>query len=278
MSRTGFAFRWTSAFFLLLLVFPLSAYAHEPIFGVGPRTIWKHGIGLQIEGEREDERLENVWALHYEALYGVTENVAITFEGPYFLERNEGDLSQSGFGDALLRGKWRFYRKDIPGGVYQAAILGGVEFPTGDSRSQPALGSGSYDYFFGGSWGYEGRTWLFFTTARYRINRENDQGIKNGNVFLYDLALGWRPVKTEYLEPDWVLLFEVNGQSFSPRQINRVELPETQGSRLFGSLGLWLTYRNWAFKPGVQFPIDQDFASDRFKRDYAAVFAIEVHY
>ena len=254
------------------------SYAHEPIFGVGPRTIWKNGVGFEIEGERDQSRLENSWALHYEVLYGLTENVAIAFEAPQFLERNAGSLSQSGFGDVLVRGKWRPYRKDIPGGVYQASLLGGVKFPTGDSNSVPRLGSGSYDYFLGASADYEGRTWLLFGTARYRFNTENDEAVKNGNLFLYDLALGWRPVKTDYLKPDWVFMVELNGQTFAPREIGGVELTQTQGSRLFGAAGLWLTYRNWAFKPGVQFPIYQNFDVDDFKSDYSAIFAVEIHF
>ncbi len=154
----------------------------------------------------------------------------------------------------------------------------GVEFPTGDSKSTPPLGSGSYDYFLGASADYEGRTWLLFGTARDRFNTENDEAVKNGNVFLYDLALGWRPVKTNYLKPDWVFMVELNGQVFAPREIGGVELTQTKASRLFGAAGLWLTYRNWAFKPGVQFPIYQNFDVDDFKSDYSAVFAVEVHF
>lgn len=270
--------RWLLGLTLVLASLQSFSYAHEPIFGIGPRTIWKNGLGLEIEAERDQSHLENSWALHYEAIYGITENVAITFEAPHFLERNEGGLTQSGLGDVLLRGKWRFYRKDIPGGVYQASLLGGVEFPTGDSHSVPRLGSGSYDYLVGAAAAYEGRTWLLFGTARYRFNTENDEAVKDGNVFLYDLALGWRPVKTDYLRPDWVLMIEVNGQVFAPREIGGTRLTITKGSRLFGAVGLWLTYRNWAFKPGIQFPIYQNFDIGDFKSDYSAVFAVEVHF
>jgi len=57
-----------------------------------------------------------------------------------------------------------------------------------------------------------------------------------------------------------------------------VQFMQTEGSRFFAAAGLWLTYRNWAFKPGVQLPIYQNFGVGDFKSDYSALFAVEVHF
>jgi len=261
---------------LLVALTPGLARAHEPIFGIGPRTIWKNGFGLETEFEREREEVENVWSLREEILYGITADVALTLEIPYLLEKSDGRSQASGFGDTMLRGKWRFYRKEVWGGIYHAAILGGVEFPTGKT-SGVALGSGSYDYFTGLAGAYEGRRWLNFGAVRYRFNTADKTGFARPDVFLYDAAVGFRPVLTEYTQPDVVLMFEVNGEVFRKAHRNGDPVAGTGGDRMFGAFGVWFTYRNWAFKPGVQFPLVQNMGPLRQQRDFRAVFAVEFH-
>ena len=254
-----------------------NAAAHEPIFGVGPRTIWKGGFGFETELEREREEIDSLWSLKYELLYGITSDIAVTLEVPHILEKREGAETASGLGDVLLRSKWRFYRNEVLGGIYHAAVLGGIEFPTGKT-SGLALGSGSYDYFVGLAAGYEGRRWLTFGAARYRLNTGNSRGFARPDAFLYDMAVGFRPVKTEYTKPDTVLMFEVNGEVFQWAEQNGVPVSGTGGDRMFGSVGVWITYRNWAFKPGVQFPLLQHMGPLRQERDFRAVFTVEFHY
>ncbi|MFQ5818187.1 MAG: hypothetical protein ACE5H2_09585 [Terriglobia bacterium] len=264
----------------LLLATALAApnvFAHEPIFGLGPRTIWKNGIGFETELEREREELDRIWALKYELLYGITPDLAITLELPHLLQKQVGTETDSGLGDILLRGKWRFYRHEVWGGMYQAAVLGGVEFPTGDTAGV-GLGSGSYDYFLGLAGGYEGRRWLGIGAARYRFNTQNAQGFARPDVVLYDLAVGIRPVKTAYTRPDVVFMFEINGEVFRHAEQDGRRVPGTSGDRMFAALGTWITYRNWAFKPGIQLPLAQHMGPLRQERDLRAVFAVEFHY
>ncbi len=267
---------WTLVIGAALLGAPTAA-AHEPIFGLGPRPIWKGGVGLETELEREREEIDGVWSLKQELLYGITSDIAVTFETPYVLEKQQGDSTESGFGDTLVRAKWRFFRNEVWGGVYHAALLGGVELPTG-KPSGSQLGSGGYDYFVGLAGAYEGRRWLGFSGARYRFNRADKQGFARPDVFLYDTAVGFRPVKTEYKRPDLVLMFEVNGEVFQKAQRGGEGLRGTGGNRMFGAVGAWITYRNWAFKPGFQFPLVQRMGDLRQERDFRAVFAVEVHF
>jgi hypothetical protein len=268
---------FTTALVLMTALVAPRASAHEPIFGLGPRPIWKGGLGFETELERQREEIDSVWSLKYELLYGITSDLAVTLELPHLVEKRTGTETGSGLGDVLLRGKWRFYRNEVWGGIYHAAVLGGIEFPTGRT-SGVALGSGSYDYFIGLAGAYEGRRWLSFGTARYRFNTENGQGFARPDVFLYDLAVGVRPVKTQYTRPDVVLMFEVNGEVFRRAQQNGVAVPGSGGDRVFGAAGVWFTYRNWAFKPGVQFPLVQHMGGLRQRSDFRAVIAVEVHF
>lgn len=253
------------------------AVAHEPIFSVGPRTIWLDGLGLEVELEREHVGSEEVWALHYEALYGVTENQAFTLEVPQVLEKRTPGGSNAGFGDVLLRYKWRFFRKDVPGGAYQAAVMGGVELPTGESGAELSTGSGTTDVLVGASADWEGRRWLLYGTGRYKRNGTDELGVDVGDTTMLDAAVGLRPIKTGYLEPDTVVMAELNYESHDRWRQDGIELRDTGGDLLFVSIGTWITYRNHAFKPGIRIPLFTDLHGVQEEPDWVAVLAYEVH-
>lgn len=250
---------------------PLGTSArHEPLFGLGPRTIWENGYGLEVGLDRGKAAREESWGLNYHGLYGLTANWSATAEMHQVLA-GTGDHS-SGLSDLMIRSKYRFVRNDVPGGVYHAALLGGVELPTATGGLSV---HSSTDVFGGLSGAYEGRRWLLFLTGRYRINTEGTDEVTPGNVVLYDAALGLRPVLTGYYQPDVVLMGELNGQIFGPRRVEGSEVDGSAGSRLLAGAGVWLTYRNWAFKPGLQVPVYHDLSNDPL--DYRFVVAIEVH-
>ena len=100
---------------------PGEAFRHEPIFGVGPRTIWKNGFGLEVGLDRDKSRREESWGLEYHVIYGLTSNWAVTAETHQVLGQSEA--GDTGLGDLLLRTKYRFYRNDVPGGVFHAAVM-----------------------------------------------------------------------------------------------------------------------------------------------------------
>jgi outer membrane putative beta-barrel porin/alpha-amylase len=248
---------------------PQRVAKHEPIFGIGPRTIWKNGLGFEVGLDRDKSRREETIGLGYHALYGITADWAVTAEADQVLSQSAG--GQTGAGDVMIRSKYRFYRNDIPGGVFHAAVLGGVEFPTGTS----GLSSESTDFFAGLSAAFEGRRWLMFGTGRYRFNRKGTNDIKRGNVFLYDVAMGLRPKKTSYYKPDLVIMAELNGQIFAARELEGREIAESSGSRLLAGFGAWITYRNWALKPGVQLPVYVNLEGGDLT--YRFVIAVEFH-
>ena len=261
---------------LLLCLLVGIAQAHEPIFGLGPRTIWKGGFGFETEIEREREQLQSGWVLKHELLYGITADVAVTFELPYVLARGNPDGKvQRGFGDALVRGKWRFFRHEVWGGIYHAALLAGIELPT----AERAVSSGDqYDYFLGMAGAYEGRRWLVFGDVRYRWNTGRVARKNRPDVVLYDVAVGIRPVKTEYEKPDTVIMFELNGEVFRVGELGSPLPGGLPGHRRYAAVGVWFTYRNWAIKPGFQVPVNQPGGPNHGMSDYRAVFAVEFHH
>ncbi|MFB6273600.1 MAG: transporter [Salinibacter sp.] len=252
---------------------------HEPIFGRGPRTLWQGGYGIGMGVERTDALREQHWALDYHLSYGITERWMAIAE---LHQESLGEGAAFGsFGNLRVHSKYRFYLHNVPGGVYHAAVVGGVSLPTGTAEHSPD----ATDVVGGLSGAYEGRRWLLFTTARYRLNTQGDTGIRRGDVVLYDLALGLRPVLTGYYQPDVVLMGELNGEIFqSSSPAGPVLAGEDHhgqvgpgGHRLRAGFGAWITYRNWAVKPGIQIPLYNGLDGGR-KLDYHAVLEVEVHF
>lgn len=237
---------------LLALVLSLfsapAAEAHEPIFGIGPRTIWQYGVGIEAGLNIQHYTRQALYEMDYHAIYGLTADwaVSLSTHQPLSGHHSRGLT----FGNLGITSKYRFYRNDVAGGVYHAAVLGGAELPTGGH----GISTNTTDIMAGLSGAYEGRRWLLFATGRYRLNT-NTNGIERGNAFLYDLALGIRPIKTGYYDPDLVLMAELNGQVFGANRQNGIRVPDSEGGRLFAGFGAWITYRNWAVKPGLQLPV-----------------------
>jgi len=243
--------------------------AHEPIFGVGPRTIWKHGFGYEMGLGQASFPGENHWQLDYHLVYGISPDWAVTAETHQPLAANQQFFGTPG---ALgLMTKYRFYRQDVEGGVYHAAVLGGAELPSGlENHDEGATG------ILGGlSAAYEGRRWLLFGTGRYRRNLLDEHSSASGWIMPYDVAVGFRPVLTSFYEPDVVLMAELNGQILGDQQQDETSTSETGGSRLLIGFGAWITYRNWSFKPGLQLPMYNTLSEDDL--NYRWVFAVEFH-
>lgn len=268
-----------------VLGFHMPALAHEPIFGLGPHVIFKGGVGIETEVEIERAsgggESESDVTLHTEILYGVTENFGVTLVLPTILDREHdtgvGDESSSGIGDLSLRMKWRFWRQDKPGIQNSAAVLLGVKLPTGDPDENPPLGSGSTDLLFGLAAAHESRRWYYFGDIRYRLNTEGEDNIEVGDRFFADVAIGIRPRLSEYLEPDLVLLTELNWISTQKSTIGGSTIDNSGGDQLFVSPGFFFTYRNWAVKGGVQIPVFQNLNGDQVKDNYRFALAFELH-
>jgi len=269
---------WNRCFLLLgFFMLPLGLFlpgnalrAHEPIFGVGPRTIWQGGFGFETGLEPEIFATDKRWALGYHTIYGITEDWAVSLAGHQPLEANRGFFGS--FENLLVQSKYRFFQNDVFGGVYHAAVFGQADIPLAhhaDSHSTTGIAGGL-------SGAYEGRRWLAFGTGRYRLNTRTTGQEKPGNVFLYDLALGFRPVMTGFYEPDVVLMAELNGRVFgATTTTDGTPVANTGEQRLRAAFGAWVTYRNWAFRPGIQLPITSSLSGKDFNSRW--VVEIEIH-
>ena len=165
-------FLWVVVLFLwvtlVAVFFPApGTMAHEPVFSLGPETIFEDGVGgeLEVEFEKADEERET--SFHYEVIYGLRENLSLTAVIPHVVEKREGANVTDGLGDVALRAKYRFFRKNSLGAQDLASLIYGVKFPSGSEDREPPLGSGAVDHRFGLSLGHESTTGYGFVIGRY---------------------------------------------------------------------------------------------------------------
>lgn len=261
---------------LLMLMVSSTAWAHDPIFGIGPHVLFKGGIEVAVEAEREEAGDETEQELALELTYGITGDWAAGIELPYASNEMGADKS-NGAGDIRLFTKYRFWRQDSLGLQQSAAVLLKVKIDSGDQHQSPPLGTGTTDTLLGLTYGYEGRKWYRWASLRYRFNDENDAGIDRGDKILFDLVGGVRPTLTSYLEPDTVWLLELNGEYGQESKQNGTTLLNTGGTEIFLAPGIFWTRHNLAVKAGVQIPIYSDLNGTQDESDYRAKVVIEWH-
>ena len=261
---------------LLVITITGTAWAHDPIFGIGPHVLYKGGVEVSAEVESEKTGEEKEQALALEITYGLTGDWALGVNLPYEFKHDETD-SSSGRGDVAVFTKYRFWRRDSLGLQESAAVLLKVITDTAQSNLTPAIDKGTTDSILGLAYGYESRKWYRWASARYRFNGTNDAGVDRGDKVLLDFVVGIRPTPTGYLEPDTVWLLELNGEFGQQADLGGALLPDTGGTEWFLSPGIFWTKRNFAIKAGVQIPVYHNLRGNQAEADYRAKLVFEWH-
>ncbi len=262
-----------SLLMLMAVIAAGTAQAHDPIFGVGPHVLFKQGVetALELESSEAGDASEQTIAFH--GSYGITGDWAVGIELPYQFVDENGN-SENGNGDIALQTKYRFWREDSLGLQESAAVL--LKVVTDSANS--TLSKGATDTILGLTYGYEGRSWYRWASARYRFNGKNGAGVDRGDKILLDFVAGWRPVLTSYRQPDTVWLLELNGELGQKAELGGVALSNTGGSEWFVSPGIFWTKRNFAIKAGLQIPLVDNLNGSQAASDYRARASFEWHF
>ena len=274
-SEMSLTFRLIGCSFLFALMLMKNAYAHDPVFSPGPHVIYQGGIEIHTEIFTEKVGNLNVYGPALRFLYGLTGNWLAGIIVPYRFKHVAGNNAQ-GIGDTQLFTKYRFWRKDTLGAQESAALLLRVKIPTASNNTNPMLGTGTTDVIPGLTYGYEGRRWYRWASARYRHNGTKN-GLHPGNKWLFDIVGGVRPWLTEYHEWDYVFMLELNTEVTQHTTISSIVQPNTGGVQLFLSPGTMITKRNFAIKAGIQIPVYQHLYGNQPKTDYRAIIIAEWH-
>ncbi|GMQ76005.1 MAG: hypothetical protein BMS9Abin01_1267 [Gammaproteobacteria bacterium] len=264
---------------MVSMAIPGAASAHGPLFSPSPETIFKGGIEAKLGGRFQRRtgagREEEEQAAFFKLEYGLAADWQISATLPYVRKQQDG-LEADGIGDIILGTKYQFWQRDLPGAQSKASVLLDVKLPTGDDSSTPRIGTGSTDLLGGLAWGYESRRWYSFASGAYRVNTKGSGGIEKGDKQFLNIVGGVRPWLTGYYEPDTVLMLELNWERSDRDRRGGVTVSDSGGWELFASPVLWVTYRNIAFRGGVQIPIAENLNGAQPTSDYRA--ALELFY
>jgi hypothetical protein len=181
-------------------------------FHVAVAQQFTHAATLQHEGSEVSDPADQyrdsaittaIIGYNFNKRFGVSVNV------PYIhrsFRRAEGFAidkgTESGLGDVSLLGRWIALSKADHDYSYSMSLMGGVEFPTGDSDrlreevnevevpgappsgvhgNDLALGSGSYDAIIGAAANARWRRTFFTVDTQYFIRTRGDFGYRFGN-------------------------------------------------------------------------------------------------
>lgn len=257
---------------LFMGTFAETASAHDPVFGLGPHTLFKGGVEIHAGAHQEESGEGSETESELQLKYGLSGDWVAGIGVPY-VRGNDDDSER---GPTNFSTKYRFWRHDSFGTQESMAVLGKVILDDGNShRGTEPDGN---DYLIGLTYGYEGRKWYRWASVRHRINAEATTGLERPNVWLVDLAGGIRFSPTEYHEPDWVWMLELNGELIEHLSRGTGDTgKQLGGEQWFLSPGLMWTYRNFAFKAGVQRPIIKNLSADQPSSDYRALIELEWH-
>jgi len=268
--RTPCARRWYRAVLAMcLIVIPLSALAHGPIFSFSPHTEYKGATEYHLGYQRTEVagRATNEYIGEFK--YGINSNWTVGMELPY----ENGDAS--GVGDFGLKTRYRFWRQAGPGTLRSFTALGRVFFNTGTA----GVSTGSTDYLAALAYGYESIKWYRWASAGYRINTNGGAGeLRQGNRLFLNLAGGWRPGIPVYTMPDTVFIVGLNAEITQHSRLNDISLPDTGGTELFISPGMIWTYGQFNLRPGVQIPLYSKLNGHQPATDFRFRLEVEIHY
>jgi hypothetical protein len=176
-----------------------------------------------------------------------------------------------------VTGKYRFWHKDVPFGVTQAAVFGGLEVPTGSDGERDnvgtllpislQLGSGSVDPFVGAAVGRTGRTHSLEGGAQYQINTKGEE-FELGDEVRYDLTYQYQIFPPQIENSQLNLTVELNGKHVEKHELAGRKVNNSGGDVLFVAPGLQFLINTVVFEGSIQLPIFQDLNGTQPETDY----------
>jgi len=213
----------------------LIAQAHEPLYGLGPHTLFKHGFAPHLTVLYDG----NLWETEYALGYGITENWTVIGETAW-----EAEGGHYGFEHFNLKTKYRFWMKNVPGKSSQIAAVARGVLPLDSEKPFviPVAITG----------GQESLKWFWYAGAGYAFKAMREAP-RPGNHFFYNATIGYRPMKAHYRKPDIVFFIETVGEAHQAAINNGKSLCHTGGHILSVAPTFFFTWRNLAVRGGVQF-------------------------
>ncbi len=251
----------------LLVLLPLSAFAHQPVQDMAPR--WSDGWGLQVRQEyrasdkllggssevaNPRDRMDRVSETWLEGVYTFRREVRVTAKLPWIQQtrvaptgtRQKGE----GFGDLVLAVPLKRYWNE-KGETGSFGFTPNLRLPTGSTSDAYPVGDGSYDV--GASLSYAHETPLFYVYADLFswLNGSGRRGMNPGNVVGLDLNLGLHPYHDNATESGVFLMWDVSAR-YEGRGTSTVG---TTGGKRISTGPIAIAYwQNWMLRAEYAWP------------------------
>lgn len=218
---------------------------------------------------------------------GINPDFTVSLAIPYASKRLEQaggpTLRSEGIADSALVGKYRFFQDSGVGETTEAALLFGLELPTGSSDVRSAgmtlpqplqPGSASLDAILGGAFTrIEGR-WLLNADLIAKLNSGGND-YRFGNSVRADVGGHYRayPAKYERFDQTTVnLVAELNGNWSAHDQSSGDRVDASGGTKLFATPGVQIIVNaSLLFEAAVQLPVLMDLNGSQLEEDFVAV-------
>ena len=232
-------------------------------------------------------------------LYGLTPKILLIGKYPLFYKKlTTGGVSgvkgrrtrnNFGFGDLIIRGKYRFFTRDKPGKTSRASLFAGLKLPTGSSQKKDSfglippplqLGTGSWDVPFGLVYTNVTLQRQIDVVAQYKVNGTNSSGFRFGDTFRHDLSYQYRILPRKLPKtgvPAFVYaVIELNGIVAQKNKNCGIPDKNSGGYTLFVSPGIQYVNTRFVAEAAIQIPTIQDLNGKQPKTRFSAVAGIRL--
>lgn len=225
-------------------------------------------------------------------------NLNVTVVAPIVSKRLDnvvqpGRRTVTGFGDMILMGKYRFWRKLAAEQRADAALLAGVKLPTGSTDARDAsgnrlpipaqIGTGSTDVFLQGSVSHQdsGRGYGVFADLRYTANTEA-KGFEFGDGIELDWGVSKRLYPRRFIELKPVELYAEAAFLYVHARRSRSAgqlIASSGGDSVFWAPGVSVILRQrWLLEASAQFPITQQLNGSQLGQGWNLLFGTRIIY
>ena len=236
-------------YIIILVMIPLQASFAQgpPIYTDTPIFLGLEGRGFRTFGKYVSKENTTVYAQPFGFPYNVRTNVLIGVITPFLRKSPDGLNPESGIGDVSVFLKYLIVQKDYLAKTFRIALKFSETFPTGDTNSNPVLGLGANQSYFGivGA----------FITTRYGLYSEIGYNAVNKNLrdnIVYNFAVGYPILPVVYPPRQLNVYLELNGSTLL--DVNKTTLFISPGIQVIPS-------RRFLIETGIQIPIKEDVPS-----------------
>lgn len=275
------------------MVFAGAVGAHETMFGLGPRTIWKNGLEAELEqefeagahfwsGNNRDENPRDLRMIMHSITpgitYGFSRDFAMRVKTPFFYLREQskdGVEWYSGAGKFRVGGAYRFFQNVFGGGSTKASWFADIEIPTATRRHGMPEGE-EFDDNWTFTWGLSCST----SSTRHYLwadfaGRGSTQidGSGEGPELQTHLAYAYRFWElTDYKDLDMIMLIEADFRA-AAQGVMHGDRDENSGGFVFHlAIGFQINITNRVeMKFGINVPVYRFFYGRQFYHDGQAM-------